>query len=46
MKPPRTGDVMQMIEYARRNRSMSTYAPGDYVKAEFRDDKSGESEWM
>ena len=25
---------------------MSTYAPGDYVKAEFRDDKSGESEWM
>jgi len=22
------------------------YAAGDYVKAEFRDDRSGESEWM
>jgi uncharacterized protein YegJ (DUF2314 family) len=22
------------------------YAPGDYVKVEFRDDQSGESEWL
>lgn len=22
------------------------YAPGDFVKAEFRDDETGESEWM
>jgi len=22
------------------------YAPGDYIKAEFRDDRSGEVEWM
>jgi hypothetical protein len=22
------------------------YAAGDYIKAEFRDDRSGESEWM
>ena len=25
---------------------MPNYEPGDYVKAEFRDDVSGESEWM
>lgn len=25
---------------------MSTYQPGDYVKVEFRDDSTGESEWM
>ncbi|MFB3921421.1 MAG: DUF2314 domain-containing protein [Terriglobia bacterium] len=25
---------------------MATYAAGDFVKAEFRDDKTGESEWM
>jgi hypothetical protein len=25
---------------------MPSYEPGDYVKAEFRDDKTGESEWM
>ena len=23
-----------------------TYQPGDYVKAEFRDEQTGESEWM
>lgn len=25
---------------------MPTYAAGDYVKAEFRDERSGEAEWM
>lgn len=25
---------------------MPKYAPGDFVKVEFRDEKSGESEWM
>ncbi len=25
---------------------MTTYEPGDYIKAEFRDERSGESEWM
>ena len=25
---------------------MSRYAPGDYIKAEFRNDSTGESEWM
>jgi len=25
---------------------MSAYRPGDHVKAEFKDDRSGESEWM
>jgi hypothetical protein len=25
---------------------MGNYAPGDYVKVEFRDDRSGHSEWM
>lgn len=25
---------------------MSIYSHGDYVKAEFRDEKSGEAEWM
>lgn len=25
---------------------MGKYAPGDYVKAEFKDDESGENEWM
>jgi hypothetical protein len=25
---------------------VANYEPGDYVKAEFRDDKTGESEWM
>jgi hypothetical protein len=25
---------------------MPTYQPGDYVKAEFKDDRTGESEWM
>ncbi len=25
---------------------MATYAAGDFVKAEFSDDKTGESEWM
>lgn len=24
----------------------SSYRPGDHVKAEFKDDQSGESEWM
>jgi hypothetical protein len=25
---------------------MAKYESGDYVKAEFKDDKTGESEWM
>jgi hypothetical protein len=25
---------------------MATYEPGDFVKAEFKDDETGESEWM
>jgi uncharacterized protein YegJ (DUF2314 family) len=25
---------------------MPDYVPGDFVKAEFKDDESGESEWM
>jgi hypothetical protein len=25
---------------------VAKYEPGDYVKAEFKDDKTGESEWM
>jgi uncharacterized protein YegJ (DUF2314 family) len=25
---------------------MANYEPGDYVKAEFRDDRTDESEWM
>lgn len=25
---------------------MPTYEPGEYIKAEFKDDHSGESEWM
>lgn len=26
--------------------NMTTYAPGDHIKAEFRDERTGESEWM
>lgn len=25
---------------------MSVYEPGDYIKVDFKDDQSGESEWM
>lgn len=25
---------------------MATYEPGDFVKAEFRDERTGEAEWM
>ena len=25
---------------------MTRYEPSDYIKAEFRDDKTGENEWM
>jgi hypothetical protein len=28
------------------NNTMANYEPGDYVKAEFKDDKTAESEWM
>lgn len=34
---------MEPIHY---NNSMASNQPGDYVKAEFRNDKTGESEWM
>jgi len=28
------------------NNTMASYEPGDYIKAEFKDDMTGESEWM
>jgi uncharacterized protein YegJ (DUF2314 family) len=31
---------------ARRRPHMPRFQPGDYVKAEFKDEASGESEWM
>ncbi len=38
----------QHIENAssERDESMPTYIRGDYIKAEFRNDQTGESEWM
>ena len=33
-----------MLRY--RTKLMGKYRPGDYVKVEFHDDRSGQSEWM
>jgi hypothetical protein len=38
--------MRQMIECLNRGGEMPAYAPGDYVKVEFTDEQSGESEWM
>jgi len=35
-----------MLEYDSRRELMGKYQRGDFVKAEFRDERSGESEWM
>jgi hypothetical protein len=35
-----------VVESVRINYTMTKYEPGDYIKAEFKDDKTGESEWM
>lgn len=35
-----------MLESATRELPMPTYLPGDHVKVEFKDEQTGESEWM
>lgn len=37
---------MNMLESAKWELQMQRYEPGDYVKVEFRDEGSGDSEWM
>jgi len=36
----------KMLESATRRFSVAAYERGDYVKVEFRDESTGESEWM
>jgi hypothetical protein len=36
----------ELTDFSEWKVHISTYQPGDYVKVEFRDDITGESEWM
>jgi len=38
--------ALNLRDFSEWKVDMSTYQPGDYVKVEFRDDSTGESEWM
>jgi hypothetical protein len=38
--------ITRVVEWDRMNNTMASYEPGDYIKAEFKDDMTGESEWM
>jgi len=37
---------MQMLKYGTKGTLMHAYERGDCVKVEFKDDRSGESEWL
>lgn len=36
----------EMVESTDRRYFVPTYEPGDFVKVEFKDEQTGESEWM
>ncbi len=42
----RRAEVTRMIEFRPKSTPMPMFKAGDHVKVEFKDDRTGESEWM